>query len=54
MRHTHRESLGRVLAAVRRIPRLKNDVESLLPLLEPPRRKRTGIVPREDQTHIPL
>jgi len=54
MRTTQRESLRHVLAVVRADPKLAGDVQVLLPLLDPPRRTRVRIVPRDDQTHIPL
>lgn len=54
MKRTQRESLRHILAVVRNDPEFSGDVQTLLPLLEPPRRKHLGILPRDDQTHISL
>lgn len=54
MKKLQRESLRHVLAVVRKNPELAGDIKVLLPLLDPPRRKYLGIVPRDDQTHITL
>lgn len=52
MKKTQRESLRHVLAIVGDNPEMAGDVRALLPLLDPPRRKRLGIAPRNDQTNI--
>jgi hypothetical protein len=54
MKKMQRESLRHVLATVGDNPKLAAEVQMLLPLLDPPRRKQLGIVPRNDQTHIPI
>jgi hypothetical protein len=54
MTRSQRESLQHLLAVVREDPMLHRDVQTLLPLLEPRRRRFVAIPAREDQTHIPL